>query len=147
MFVICRETHQAALPIQPQSPVLLVIDASCHKRPLARGRTSPTPLWSAEPTPLPHQRAPLRDRPSLRMALLSAKRRCGGLTRRAAFSLLDRAHPELRFQDQATLHLTATSQSPTSHSMRTSAVEKQARGRTPSLLRLPWQLAWVGPTP
>lgn len=142
----CRQTHRAALLIQPQSPALLVIDGNCLKLPLARGHTSATRLWPAEQTPLCRQPAPLRVRTSLRTAPLSAKRHRGDLTKKAASLRLDRPRPEVPFQVQATHHLTATSQSPTSHSMRTS-VGRQARGRTPSLLKLPWPLVWVGPTP
>lgn len=67
LITFFRLIHQAALLIQPPSVVRLVIGASCHRRPLARGPTSPTPRWSNRPTPLPHQPAPPRLQPSLRM--------------------------------------------------------------------------------
>lgn len=145
LFLFLRQILPTALLIQPQSPVHLVIDASCHRRPLARGPTSPTPPWSSRPTPLPHQQDPPRVRPSLRM--MPVKIHYWRLKRTAVPSVQGTPHPEVTCQDRATRRLTATSQNPTFHSMKIPAVGRQEIGGTPSLLRPPWQPAWVGPMP
>lgn len=145
LMTFFRHIRQEALLIQPQSLVHLVIDASCRRRPLARGPTSPTPPWSNRPTPLPHQQTPLRVPPGLRM--MPVKIHYSRLKRMAVPSAQATPHPEVKGQDRATRRLTATSQNPTSHSMKMPAAGRRVIGGTPSLLRLPWQPAWVGPMP
>lgn len=135
--------HQAALPTQ--TPVLLVIDASYPRRPLALGLTSPIPLWSAKP--IPQQQRPVRVRPSLRMGLLAPQSPRGRLTRKAWPDLQVKGHLVVRLQDQVINLLTTTSQSPTSHSTRMLAAARQATGRRPLRSRPPSQPVWDGPTP
>ena len=140
-----RQIHQEALLIQPPNLAHLEIDASCRRRPRARGPTSLTPPWSNRPTLLPQQQASPRVRPSLRM--VPVKIHYWRLKRIAVPSAQGTPHPEVTCQDRATRRHTATSQNPTSHSMKTPMAGRQGIRGTPSLLRLPWQPAWVGPMP
>lgn len=133
LFNACRRTYQAAPPLRPQSPARLVTADSCPRRLRARGRTSPTPLWCAPPTPHHCRRSqplPPRVRANLRTAPPSAKRRRGGPTRKAASSRPDRPQPGAPSRVPATRRPSATSQSPTSTSTTTPAWTA-ATGRTP----------------